>query len=298
MKDDPASRRIWLLNFDADDELSRPTGYTTPRATMARFEGLLARLDGLVPDGDVVIAEWRAPGNRLPEHGLCGRAFCPTPRALAALREAGAVVPDAPPLEVLRRVNHRAFSAELGQTLPGARFVRTMSELESTLKSRPGPWLLKRPFGYAGKGRARLRGDVVEPSVMPFIRASLAGGDGLQTEPWVERCADFALHGYLARDGALSLGEPTVVSVDERGAWLSTRMAGEGDLGSDERLALLAEATKTAAALRRAGYFGPFGIDAFSFQGDDNVRFNARSEINARYSMGWAVGMGAVRPDL
>src|SRR5262249_49476777 len=115
-----ASRRIWVLNFDADDELSRPASYAPARATMARFEGLLARLGGVVPEGDVVIAEWRAREDRSPERGLLGRAFCPTPRALAALREAGAVVPDAPPLDVLRRVNHRAFSAELGQTLHGA----------------------------------------------------------------------------------------------------------------------------------------------------------------------------------
>ena len=28
------------------------------------------------------------------------------------------------------------------------------------------------------------------------------------------------------------------------------------------------------------------------------LAFNARCEINARYSMGWAIGMGGIRPDL
>jgi hypothetical protein len=296
-----ARRRVWHLNFDADDELSHPAGYAPRRAVVARFEDLAARVEGLVPDGDLVIAEWRPPQGRLAAsaEGLEGRAFCPTPRALAVLKGTGAVLPEAPSLEILRRVNHRAFSAELGQMLSGARFVRTLAELEATLKSRTGPWLLKRPFGYAGKGRAKLSGDVIDPSTMPFVLASLAAGEGLQVEPWVDRRVDVALHGFLSQNGALWLGEPTVARVDERGSWCATRRASSPDLGTLERAALLAEAEKTAEALGRARYFGPFGIDAFSFdEGDGNVRFNARCEINARYSMGWAIGMGALRPDL
>ena len=47
------------------------------------------------------------------------------------------------------------------------------------------------------------------------------------------------------------------------------------------------------------GYFGPFGIDGFRYRDTDgHLRFNPRSEINARYSMGWAVGMRDKRPDL
>jgi hypothetical protein len=54
-----------------------------------------------------------------------------------------------------------------------------------------------------------------------------------------------------------------------------------------------------AQALLEAGYFGPFGIDAFRWVDRAGVeRFNPRCEINARYSMGWAVGMGSRRPDL
>ena len=59
------------------------------------------------------------------------------------------------------------------------------------------------------------------------------------------------------------------------------------------------ELDRAAEALRAAGYFGPFGIDAFTWEGDDGtVHLHRRSEINARYSMGWAIGMGDARPDL
>ena len=67
------------------------------------------QIDGeaLVGDGLVL-----APGSRLgPEFE--GRAWCPTPSALRAIAEAGAIVPPAPPLDVLITANHRRFSFEL-----------------------------------------------------------------------------------------------------------------------------------------------------------------------------------------
>jgi len=54
-------------------------------------------------------------------------------------------------------------------------------------------------------------------------------------------------------------------------------------------------------ALVRIGYFGPFGVDAYlyrrSTEDAEDPRWNLRSEINARYSMGWALGWDT-RPDV
>ena len=53
------------------------------------------------------------------------------------------------------------------------------------------------------------------------------------------------------------------------------------------------ERERVASALRQAGYFGPFGIDGYTYRGPGGaVCLQPRSEINARYSMGFAVGMG------
>jgi hypothetical protein len=291
-------RHLWLLNFDADDELARPIGYSPSAAVLSRFESIASRLTGLIPDGDAVIEEWRT-SDRLPSGPFEGRAFCPTPRALRVLVAAGASVGPAPPVDVLARVNHRAFSAELGQCLPDARFVRTRKELESVLAGSSGPWLLKRPFGFAGRGRQRLRDSTIDRGVEPFVRASLTAGQGLQVEPWVDRIVDVAMHGFLGPRGAVTLGEPTLQEVDESGAWVKTTILPPATLSDEELRHLRAEALRSAEALARAGYFGPFGIDAFRYRDrDGRPRFNARSEINARYSMGWAIGMGETRPDL
>jgi len=293
-----AMRRLWFLNFDADDELAHPVGYAPSQALVARFGPLAARLAGLVPPQDAVIEEWNE-NVPIPSGTFEGRAFCPTPRALRALSSAAAATGPVPPLEVLQRVNHRAFSADLGQTLPGARFVRTWEELEDALRFSSGPWVLKRAFGFAGRGRQRLRSNLIEPALEPFARASIEFGGGLQVEPWVERVLDVGLHGFVAPDGAVITGDLTRQEIDDMGAWVtSSRLAG-GALTPTEERSIRQEAERAAEALHRAGYFGPFGIDAFRWKlANGAPRFNARSEINARYSMGWAVGMGHRRPDL
>ncbi len=74
----------------------------------------------------------------------------------------------------------------------------------------------------------------------------------------------------------------------------TTKVAdGEGPSG-----ALRAELARVGRALHEAGYFGAFGVDAFTWTDGATTSLRTRCEINARYSMGWATGMGPARPDL
>ncbi|MEP7125187.1 MAG: hypothetical protein ABJE95_29930 [Byssovorax sp.] len=294
-----ARARAWILNFDAEDELSRGVGHTSSRAVLARFAALAARVGPLLAPGDVVVD--RASPAALPLAAFVGRAWCPTPGALRGLARAGAVVPDAPPLAVLRRVNHRRFCADLGQALPGARYVDTLDDVVAIVNTRSpsGAWLLKRPFGFAGRARRRVRAGAVEPADRAWIEASIAAREGLQIEPWIDLDLDAGLHGFLAASGALTLGAPTVQRTDRAGAWLASARAAPGDLAAGEERSLFEATETTAKALADAGYFGPFGVDAFRWIDEGGARhWNPRGEINARYSMGWAVGMGEDRPDL
>jgi hypothetical protein len=230
-----------------------------------------------------------------------GRAWCPTPRALRQLRRAGAEPAPAPPLEVLRRANHRRLCAELGQTLPGATYTETLAELEAAIAgpSPTGSWVLKRPFGFAGRGLRRVAAGRLDPSVRAWAVASLSSQEGLQVEPWVERRGDFCMHGHVDSHGAVRLGAPCAQQCDERGAWLGTRRAEAGELSPEEVARLTAAALEAGRALEAIGFFGPFGIDAFRWvEGGVSTCFNPRCEINARYTMGWAIGMGDLRPDL
>ena len=300
----PRGRSAWILNLDAERELEKPDAHTPSSKTLQRRPELLRVLAPLLGPGDVVLGdhdvltEVAAEGGSAASAPYLGRAWCPTPHARKRLVKAGATPVPAPNVEVLRRVNHRRFTAELGQMLPGARYVGSLEELAAVVatESPTGQWLVKRPFGFAGRGRRRIAEGPVDPYALAFVEASLHAGEGLQVEPWVDRIADYAWHGFLSPIGAVTLGEPTRQVCDDTGAWIETTLA--LDLDADLRSALQASARFVADALIDAGYFGPFGIDAYHWRDGTKVRLNARSEINARYSMGWATGMQGRRVDL
>lgn len=283
----------WVLNLDAEEELERPGAHTPSRATRERIAELMPHLRALVGQDAVIVLD----GVRVPP-GTPGLAWCPTPGALRRLAACGARAPDAPPVEVLRRVNHRAFCAELGQPLPGARFVTTMADLADTVRgpSPTGAWLVKHPLGFAGRGRLRVPAGPLGAADAAAAARLLERAGGAQVEPLVVRRGDFGLHAFLGRDGAVWVGEPTTQQCDDRGAWRGTVRG--ADLSPSEARALRTELDRVAAALREARYFGPFGVDAFRHEdARGTIHFNPRGEINARYSMGWSTGMTS-RPDL
>ena len=290
----------WVFNLDAEDELARGGPHAPTNVMRARVQSLLSVLRALMLPGDEVL--W-PPGAPL-QRARIGRAWCPTPWALEQMRRAGLEVPAAPDPAVLRRVNHRQFANDLGQALPGARFIRTEAALREVLGdetvlarvSSERSWLLKRPLGYAGRGRRKVGSGPWSAADRTWIDAALRTGDGVQVEPLVTRELDCALHAELSVDGALKLGEPTLSNIDEAGTWVSTERAEPGVLKKAERETLVHEAKVTAEALSAAGYFGPFGLDAFRWRAPDgSTHFQPRCEFNARYSMGWATGMSPLQ---
>ncbi len=281
---------VWLLNFDADDELSKAGRRKAPVATL--FAALTQRVGPLLGEHHHLLgdAAARPPGR--------GRAWMMTDAARAQLAAAGFSPVPSPPMSVLVEANGRRFSAALGTGLPSATFAATEDELLRAVASPSptGTWLLVREHAFAGRHRQRVQGTSLAPELRSWAQASLRAGEGIEIAPWMNRTHDFGLHGYLGRDGTVTLGAPTEQLCDARGQWQSTLRT--ADLTSDELRALTTAGTETAEALHRVGYFGPFGIDAFRYEAHAGRSFCARCEVNARYSMGWAIGMGASRPDL
>lgn len=292
----------WVFNLDAEDELSRGGAHTPSASMMARIETLLPRLESLLGPQDMVLWPGTRSGKEIPKRG---QAWCPTRWALGQLEKAGVQAWPSPSFEVLRVVNHRRFNHQLGQRLPAAGYAENEealavllsahSELERTSSRKC--WLLKRPFGFAGRGQRKLGLGALSPADQAWVTASLRAGDGLQVEPWVDKELEVGLHGWLTQDGTCTWGQPTVQIIDAMGTWQNSSVASPDTLSESENVALHMEARRVAEALHHAGYFGPFGVDAFRWRSaDGRHHFQPRSEINARYSMGWAVGMGGFKP--
>ncbi len=289
-----ARRRAFVLNLDADEELAMGAGYTPTKRVLDAMLPHVAKLARtLLREGDQVIDDATPPGSASSVSGL---AFCPTPRALALLRRAGATPQVHPAFDVLQRVNGRAFAASLGPTLPDAAFVTDTPGVLAHLKkpSALAPaWRVKRAYGMAGRGQRVIACGTLDAADLAFVEASMTRDGGVQIEPNVRLVAELGLHGSLSPEGTLSTGKLVRQRCDARGTWLSTEPLREDDPARVYETGLHEELARVSAALHAASYFGPFGIDAFIYLGRaDKPLLQPRSEINARYSMGWPIGMG------
>ncbi|MFT7537566.1 MAG: hypothetical protein ACI85K_003526 [Hyphomicrobiaceae bacterium] len=280
----------WILNLDADLELADPTGFTPTRRLAQQSNVLADRLLVAANDADKRVRHVRlAPGS----HTTTCQAWCPTPRAQAAARALGHVLPAMPPLRVSQQVNHRAFAAGFGLGLTNAAFVTSTQQLDALMQTATpaGGWLLKRPFGFSGRGQKRVSA-VPTGRDRRWVEASMVEyGCGLMVEPFVTIDQEFALHSWLGSDGECLTGRPTRLITDELGAWLGSEPS--PTLHDHEREQLHSAHAVAARALSAVGFFGPFSTDAFRYRDDDGqLHFHALSELNARYSMGFFVGLG------
>ncbi len=283
--------RAVVLNLEAELELAAGRAVTPPRAMAERLVALRARAArAFLGPGDVLVEPGVAPP--ASARGLVGLAWCPTPSALRLLERAGAVPAPAPTLEVLSRVNARAFCAGLGPGLPGARLVRSAEEAAAHLAERPPAeaWLAKRAFTFAARGQRRLTGGPLAAPDRAWFEAALDGG-AVQLEPRVELVLEFVVHGRVSTGGVVRTGPVCVLEADAAGAWQRTRPVVAGELLPGEEAALALAAREAGEALRAAGYHGAYGVDGFRWRdAAGSLQLQPRSELNARWTFGWRVG--------
>jgi hypothetical protein len=289
--------RVWLLNLDAEHELEAVRAYAPTRELAAIVARESRRLVGtLVRPGDLVLG----PGEPTPDErerlaGLEGIAWSPTPRALAHLRAAGLALAPTPEVAVLRSVNARPFAAAVRAPLARESFVKDIaSTLDDvlTLVARAAPlgWLVRRTFGAAGRGRRRLRAGQPDAGELAWLVASLRLGP-LVVEPWVEVTREYTRSAWLTRSGEIVISAPCFQETTASGAWTRTERAELALVRRDDDARLEEAVAAAGTALHAAGYFGPFGIDAYRHRTERGEVLNPLSEINARFTMDWTVAM-------
>jgi hypothetical protein len=284
-----AARLAFVLNLDAELELDAGRRYAPTQAMSARVAQLAASMRASLPEEAVVID----PLAEVAPADAIAVAWCPTPRALAAIARAGLARPDAPSAEVLARVNERGFAHALAEdALPS---VRTTSAAEAMeILSQPGAWLLKRGFGFSGRGQRPVHGGRASEPDHAFVRASFAGGRALYVERRAEIVRELSVYAWALPD-RVDVRSIRTQEVDARGTFLATRHA--EDVEPSVRDALERTTERVGTALREAGYVGPFGIDAFLHRVSGRLELRALSEINARFCMGWDANDGFLPPE-
>jgi hypothetical protein len=203
---------------------------------------------------------------------------------------------------VVAAVHHRAFhlqvAQEIGCALPRARIVESLKELERLVL--PRNWVLKAPLSASGRdryierdGHGRARTDTKTRTTLERL---FHRHGSLLFEPWMDRVADYGVSALLTQNELRVVGIHGQ-RVDRKGQFLGIDL--QPDLTERDRHRLLETVEAVAAALRRAGYVGPFGIDAWSYRREDGrVVLNPLGEINARMTFGlvaWCVGRAIPR---
>lgn len=280
-------RTAWFLNLDAEEELAAPERWhRSPRLWRATAAARTQAFERLAAPGDILLEL----GEHVPAQ-VRGQAWCPTLSALEELTRAGAALPDAPPMEVLRRVNDRRFLQMLGLAHPEGRLFESAEEYARGTRDCVTPLRHKTLFGAAGRGQRVVGPASATASDREWVRARFAAGP-LWVEPELEVLAEFAVHGLVERDGRVSVGAACEQRTTAQGAWQTTR-AGHGDvLPGPARPVAQAAAERAGAGLAAAGYFGPFGLDGLVHSGG----VHPATDLNARFTMGWRAPGGRSDP--
>ena len=147
----------------------------------------------------------------------------------------------------------------------------------------PASWVAKAVWSAAGRDRCRGTG---APNQEQHTRMSrlLAACGALVVEPWCERVLDLGVCATV-EGGGVRVEAPHGVIVDGRGGFLGIDLAAPA-LEPAERSELDARVQRAGAALRGAGYTGPFTVDAFIHTTPSGRALHV-CEINARYTFGW-----------
>ena len=208
----------------------------------------------------------------------------------------------APSVEVLRAVNARPFAALVRAPFARASFEKHVAHslehaLELVARASDDGWLVRRTFGAAGRGRRRIARGTPTAAELDWLVASLRLGP-LVVEPWVHVTREYTRSAWVHRNGEVVISAPCFQETTTQGAWVRTERAARGEVSHDDD-ARLGEVVEAAGrALAQAGYFGPFGIDAYRHRvaGRAGDVLNPLSEINARFTMDWANAM-ATEPE-
>ncbi len=267
------TRYAWVFNLDADFELTRP-GYSTTdllRDQLARHREAAAAM--LMGANDVIAS----PGAC---RGFVGRAWCPTPRAVAVLKASGAEPEPHPARNILRLANHRRFAHQLGGGLPGQAYVESRSALADVLRDDSRAWLLKRPLAFAGRGQSRVTGAITAKQEA-WIAASLRD-DGLIAEPLVTPTFEVSLHGRI-NAAHVELGEVCTQEVTATRRVSPGRVLTQDDKlsGGGERAALFRQRGTRRSCLDRRRLFWPLRHRRLSLRLPFRPRF-LRAQRNQR----------------
>jgi len=186
---------------------------------------------------------------------------------------------------------------------------------EARNKAEQRPWCLTARHSSAGRGRTHI-GQHNDWQVPKHIVNTLANSDAKHpsyiAEEWLTRDTDIGTIGAVmetepqeSTNGHDHSHKPDINVVllgmhkqlcTPRGKTTGVIVHPGGSLPAlapENQQRIIDTHALVGKQLARIGYRGPFGIDSWTYRLDGRLHLNPLSEINARYSMGWAAHLAA-----
>lgn len=202
-----------------------------------------------------------------------------------------------PPLEVIKRVNGRRYSAALETELdPDCPVEGVFDDLESLDKhlssAEGGAFVVKAEHGNAALANRRLAGPRIDPASRRMIAGWLRHGEPVVLERWLPRLRDLSVTFELLDGGRVERLEIHEVFNTADGSFIGAffpsrdeaarRGVPGGAAGSGLADRLLDAGREIANRLTAEGYFGPVCLDAFEWGDPAAPRLRLLSDLNAR----------------
>jgi hypothetical protein len=207
-----------------------------------------------------------------------------------------------PACEIVRQVNSRAFrwelEAGLGVSLPGSAVARSIEGLRKIIATAGVEgWILKSNYGMAGRESVRGRGPSLTDPLVNWARKRIDQTGCVVFEPMVSRLAEAGIQIEIPPEGRPTLVGVTPLLVDSSGTYRGSRF-GSQEADFKPWTPALDAALDAADRMQQLGYFGPLGIDAMWYRGEEGrPRLRPLQDLNARWTMGrLALGFMRILP--
>ncbi|MGE0191761.1 MAG: hypothetical protein AB7T63_06920 [Planctomycetota bacterium] len=191
---------------------------------------------------------------------------------------------------VTRRVHGRRWLADerAAGTLPPhprAAWVEDPEALRQAAEGA-GPWVLKAPFGAAGRDRVLSTSSAAGASTWNHARRALARWGGGLFEAWLLRDDDLGASGIVTDAGVVPGRVHRLVTGPDGRFRGIERLAGDAQ-DTPLGVALARSLGPVGDRLHAAGYRGPFGVDAYAGRDAKGTsHLVAVGEVNARLTFG------------
>ncbi|MEZ6063846.1 MAG: hypothetical protein R3C19_26160 [Planctomycetaceae bacterium] len=307
--------RLLLPNFTFEDQLTGRSSRETPETKRAADE--LAPLMALLAEpGDTVIVRDSAIPAGLPDclnHAqfrplsadMNGARLVPWGWSSVAAELAvslGADKSEWPPIDVVRDVNSRRFSARFDDvagssdagvpaldggfgTLCSDRdeWRRAVSALAASGYDR---WVAKPDISHAGRNRLIAVGLELNAQQRGWLDKHLQLPGGVYVEPWVRTKAECGLQFEIGRDDSIDFLGATELLNDPVGRYQGSIIRAAGEVDS-RWMAAVEHGHRICREAQHAGYFGPLGIDCMMYEtADGDSRLRLANDVNGRFTMG------------